>query len=458
MSQLVLGLVGCAIGIALMLADMWAQGLGIARAAIAGPQLLRNPDLMAVTTLALAPIQIDLGSSITPVKLWAPLALASAMFDSARTGNWRLPPPALLAGFGGFCLWGLVSETNAMTIAPEALLLAMGATLLQVYLLWRAAATPQGLKRVAMAYSVLIIAVAISVPIMGPVTNGEELGTRYAGLCGEPNWTGETAARVLPLTAALVLDRLSGTKLRLLGVVASASALYVQFASASRGGTLAMLLGMAAFVLAMADSLRSALRGLGAVVVVIAVLLLLAPTSYSYRVLGSFGFGEYSTVEYGDITSGRVALNSMGVEAFFESPWLGLGTSGWQQRNMSLTGMATAIHNGPLSALVSFGLPALVAYVACVVSALLAGFRALRKAGPYRIYVAAFMAHFASVMVSSQTLSDLIRNVVWVAPGLALAAAHVVDLYSSGAIAAEAHQAAEPSRPRLPLTLPTPYL
>ena len=80
MSQLVLGLVGCAIGIALMLADMWAQGLGIALAAIAGPQLLRNPDLMAVTTLALAPIQIDLGSSITPVKLWAPLALASAMF------------------------------------------------------------------------------------------------------------------------------------------------------------------------------------------------------------------------------------------------------------------------------------------------------------------------------------------------------------------------------------------
>lgn len=427
MTHLAIAFVSAAIGLALMLGDMWAQGLGVVLAGLVGPPLFRNPDWMAVTTLALAPVQIDLGGAITPVKLWAPLALASAMFASMRDGNWHIPPVTVVAPFVAFATWAMVGETASMTVEPGALLLVMVSTFVQLLMVWRAAARPGGLRQVAIGYSVLLIALAISIPIMPATASADTERIRSAGLCAEPNWTGETAARILPLSLALLLDRGNGRGLRLLGAVAVVSALYSQFAAASRGGTLAMVAAMVAFAFATANNARSVVRGLVLIAGLLAVLLYLAPDAFANRVLGSFGIGSYASEDHGDITSGRIALNAMALEAFAEAPWFGMGANGWYYRVVQLTGSPVAIHNGPLSGLVAFGLPAAAAWAIAQLAGILNFARVVRTVTSERIYLMAAFAHLVAVLVSSQSLPDIMRNLVWVAPALMVAGAYAVQ-------------------------------
>lgn len=424
MTDFVVGSLGLAIGLALMLADLWSQGIGVALAGLVGPRLLRNPSWMAVTTLALAPVQIDLGGGITPVKLWAPLALAASVLASSRDGKWYVPEAAAVAPFLFFSVWGLAGESASASADPLALTVMLGATLVQLFMVWRAASQPGGLRNIAIGYAILLIALAISIPMMPAIAGDEGQRIRSAGLCGEPNWTGETAARLLPIALALVLDRGNARWLRVLGVVAVAAAVYTQFAAASRGGTLAMIAGMAAFALASANSTRSVVRGLVLLVGLVAALYYLAPDSFASRVLGSFGIGAYANEDHGDITSGRLALNAMAIEAFADAPLFGLGANGWYLRAMQQTGFGVAIHNGPLSGLVAFGLPAVVAYGVAQILGVVHFIRGLPLQGAGRIYFLAAFAHLVAVLVSSQSLSDIIRNLVWVAPALLVAGAH----------------------------------
>ncbi|MBI5609856.1 MAG: O-antigen ligase family protein [Deltaproteobacteria bacterium] len=428
MTQLALAVVALAIGLALMLADMWAQGIGVALAGLVGPPLVRNPDVMAVTTLALAPVQVDLGGGITPLKVWAVLAMVSALFESLRTGEWRLPSSAVAAPFAVFALWVMVGETVSMTVEPGALMLVLVSTFVQLYMVWRAAAQPGGLRKVGIGYAVLLLALAASIPLMPASVMADTGSARSAGLCGEPNWAGETAARILPFAVALLIDRSNSRLLRILGAVAVVAALYCEFASASRGGTLAMVAGMAAFALATSDNPRSAIRGMALLSALAAALLYLAPEAFAYRVLGSFGLGTFADAEHGDITSGRLQLNSMAIEAFSDSPWFGLGANGWQFRNQYLTGTVVAIHNGPLSGLVAFGLPAAVAYALAQLLGLVQFVRTARAQSPDRIYRMAAFAHLVAVLVSSQSLPDIMRNLVWVAPALVVAGAHALKV------------------------------
>ncbi len=423
MNQLAIAMVATAIGLSLMLADLWAQGILVAVAGMVGPALFRRPDVMAITSLALAPVQIDLGGGITPVKFWAPLALAAAILESFRTGVWRLPSASVVVPFVFFAVWAMVGETMAMTIEPAILILTLTASFIQILMVWRAASRPGGLRRVAIGYTLVSLALALSIPLMHQSSSGDLAAARAAGFCAEPNWTGETAARILPFGLALFLDQTNAKLLRALGTLGVIAAVYSEFASASRGGTLAMVAATAAFGLATSNNVRSAMRGMLLLVALAATLFYFAPEAYAYRVLGSFGIGEFANEDHGDITSGRMALNSLAFETFSEAPMFGLGASGWQLRNLYLTGTVTAIHNGPLSGLVAFGIPAVAAYVIAQLVGIAQFVRNFRVQGPERIYLMAAFAHLVSVIVSSQSLTDIVRNLVWVAPALVVAGA-----------------------------------
>jgi O-antigen ligase len=258
------------------------------------------------------------------------------------------------------------------------------------------------------AAGIVLIAVAVFIEV-----GWERLGTgvvRARGPMHQPNLMAEEAARVLPFALALLLDRENRGMARVLGLLAVGGALYCQFAAASRGGSLGMVLGLVVFAVASGRSAASRFGNVLVIALSIGAFVIVSPRSYDQRVLGTVRADQVDD----DLTSERLSQLDFAKILIPDRPFFGWGSTGFPTMHAyRVSGRDTALHSSILSVVVAYGIPMLVLYVSIVLGGVIVGVRGIRRWTSRHLYGNAVLAAGAASFSASIAGTTLFRLPMW---------------------------------------------
>lgn len=239
---------------------------------------------------------------------------------------------------------------------------------------------------------------------------------RAVGPTGNPNSLASVATRGAPLCLALAADRHSRVSIRVLSVAGIVSCVWIAYAAASRGGSLALLAGFVAVATLLPRDNRRRILSLLAVSAMTLGLVTFAPTSFSERVVGTFT----SNAQSDEMLSGRTSDFYFGLELIQEAPLLGMGTRGVNMRRELRLGRSTAIHVAYVAAGASHGIPAALIFAAILLIGAILGIRAIRTwPGDYAVVVG-ITSSVIAVIVDEMASPELYRMNVLAWPLLAM--------------------------------------
>lgn len=225
---------------------------------------------------------------------------------------------------------------------------------------------PREYERVRRGMFTIVALFGVLVSRQGLVEEGTRLST--AGSL-DPNDLAAIMAAMAPLALASVL-RGSGRE-RLLGAVAGATLLYVIAQTGSRGGVVALAVGVLTLLAAM-DARRTSL-GLVAMLLGALAMWRLGPQTFRDRVASLTSLdSDYNTTT----EDGRLAIWGRGLGYLKDHPILGVGPNNMSQaeglrlEELGERGVWRAAHNAYLQAFVELGIPGGMVFFYMIILAL----------------------------------------------------------------------------------------
>lgn len=412
----VIAFLGVIVGCVLMLSNEWVAGAAVVVGSVGLPMVMRRAETMVYLVLVATTVSLEVAPGLTPVKFLGAVALFVIAFRRDVSAAWRLPPVGFSVAVVSYFGWALIAELLNVSERSTASFVTMVSTLLIILMLSTIIRRTSQIREVSVALAANLALVGGSVLAYVPWSSLNDASVRSGGIAAEANSLGEVVARLMPFATALLSDSRNPWHQRLFGGLAIGAGLLGMFVSSSRGGTIALVAGMITYSLVSSPSFRSFIGSVAGASAILASGVYFAPVSYTVRVLGAFGIGEYAGQIQGDVTSGRLELNNAALDFISDNPLFGVGHSGFVNIRASRLGVSTVVHNGPLSVMVAYGVPIIVPYIAANVLAIRAGVKALRRLLRYRHDLAACIASWAAAIVSSQSLTDLNRSAPWIAP------------------------------------------
>jgi O-antigen ligase len=201
--------------------------------------------------------------------------------------------------------------------------------------------------------------------------------------------------------------------------------------SFSQSSIAALLLGLVVLAAYRWDT-RATVYVTGALVAIVAVVVLLAPASLHFGLRGSGGSTS-------NATSGRTKLVSGGLELFADRPLYGYGSGSFETEykrhgNASSANATSASHTIPITVAAEQGILGVAVYVALLIAAFAVLFRGAGRSPP-RIAIAAC---FAALVLHTWAYADFLEDpITWtlLGIGVALARAHGGEEEGSGTCA-----------------------
>lgn len=238
---------------------------------------------------------------------------------------------------------------------------------------------------------------------------------RVAGLAGEPNLLGMHMGRMIPVAVALLLERGIAPWQRALAAGATVLGFLSVLVSASRTGTIAVVVGLIALAVLSARSVKHVLFSALLFTGIVLVSMYLTPASFQTRVLEPAGLarGEVLDVNRVEVSSGRLGQLPIAISMVEKSPWVGNGTGGFMAENASRhAGTATALHNAYLSVFVAYGIPAGLTFIFALSASIWLGVRHVRRS-PMPLVSAAITAGAIATVVGLSAYPESFRSWVW---------------------------------------------
>ena len=239
---------------------------------------------------------------------------------------------------------------------------------------------------------------------------------RVNSLFFDPNIYGRFLAIVMIAVTTVVLWTRSRREV-LIGAGVLAWLLAGLITSFSQSSIAALLLGMTVLAAYRWDT-RSAVYTAGALLAVVVVVVLAAPTSLHFGLKGSGGSTS-------NATSGRTKLISGGLELFADRPLWGYGSGSFETEyrrhgDASAASAVSASHTIPITVAAEQGIVGLAVYVALLIAAFATLFRGAGRSPP-RIALAAC---FAALVLHTWTYADFLEDpITWTLLGIGVALA-----------------------------------
>jgi O-antigen ligase len=222
-------------------------------------------------------------------------------------------------------------------------------------------------------------------------------------------------AATFPLAIAVLIDRNNNKWLRIIAVGALLGGVYAEFAAASRGGTVGLLVAVAVSGVLMTVPGRTRFTNLAVIGGFVAALVVFGPRSFQERVVASAG-PQAPTAMGGrriDVTSERAEHLQVALRMIPEHPWMGWGKEGFPEIRARHSGRRTPPHSVALAISVAYGIPAAIIYFGIIATAFVTGIRAVRRWRRGRNYGYAVVAALAAAVMSGLTTPEYFRLPTW---------------------------------------------
>lgn len=392
---------------------LWMLGLVVVIPA--GLWLVRRPTAMLSTVMVSQAWAADLsgGGVVTPFKLALILLMAVTGIHVWRRGYVNALPRGLSISLLCLAMLIFLSELNSPYGGSASTLFELGSTVALYVIIVQLIQRPADLRVIGIAVAVNLVLMGIYVMLevgWAPLTEGV---VRAGGPPGQPNTLADNVARQAPFALGLVFDRMHGRWTRLLGSLAVGSAVYCEFAAASRAGTVGFVVGLAVFGFFVVPTVRARILTLVGLSAVVALMVLAAPKSFDQRVIGSVRSDE-AIYKHTDVTSERLEHVQLAAKMIPNRPWLGYGRMGFTAvRQYQVGGRVQALHSSLFSILVAHGLPCAALYVGTILTGLGLGIRVLQRRWFRRHDIAALVAGSASGAVASTSSPELFSASLW---------------------------------------------
>ena len=231
--------------------------------------------------------------------------------------------------------------------------------------------------------------------------------TRALGPAGDPN-SSATMQLLLMFIALPWLTRLP-TTLRLIGrAMLGAATVYCIFATASRGATLAGVVGVAVFAMLLPRRLSISLRNLFVAGCLVALALAFAPSSFVLRIGNTVQSDEAGNTVVED--SHRGEINALALSMVETAPLFGQGSDVFLEVAAQKIGLTNVVHNAPLRVAVAYGIPIAFLYTLIFLLPMVRGIQLLRIHSEVpRDLTAALMSASVTAFAFIQTNPRLFR-------------------------------------------------
>ena len=388
---------------------------GMAVLVAAGPALIwlvRRPAyLLGAAYAANGWGTYNLGMALTPMKVTTSLLIAVTCLQMLTRRRIEPMPTKFFASMGLMFALVASSELNAVFGADASSLFEFGGTIVFVLLLGQQLHDNSVLRVFAIVATFNML--AFGAFVVNEVSwSAMMAGTvRAHGPCNQPNHLASIAALSLPFAIAVAVDRANNRLwLRGAGVLGVAAAVYVQYAAASRGGTLALLVAMATMAWLVTERLGTRVAGLLLVGALAVGFGSLAPNSFKNRVIETSSSAE----KLNENQSERFDHAGFALRMIPERPWIGYGRLGFSEaRAYETQGRRTALHSSIMSMAVAYGLPATLLFIGVVLASMWIGMKAVQRWQNNAVYGHGLIASVASVFMSSMSGTDLFRVSLW---------------------------------------------
>ncbi|MCO4760482.1 MAG: O-antigen ligase family protein [Myxococcales bacterium] len=237
---------------------------------------------------------------------------------------------------------------------------------------------------------------------------------RAGGIANQPNKSISLSMVWLFPTLFLIFDAGTARWQRWLAVSGAPAFVYVLFATASRGGSIAAIAGILTFTAAMIFTSKRLVPALAVVGVVTVFAINLAPESYTRRMTGTVQVDRDTgqAVKVKDSHRRELALESLSQIA--ERPVLGGGRAGVALLRGRDYGRVTVTHSTYLRTADSYGIPALLLLLYLYFRGQLAAIRTLRSTDPtLRLYGAGLVAGITAFAVNAIASSAVVQKEAW---------------------------------------------
>jgi O-antigen ligase len=239
---------------------------------------------------------------------------------------------------------------------------------------------------------------------------------RVNSLFFDPNIYGRFLAIVMVAVTTVVLWARHRREV-LIGAGVLAWLLAGLITSFSQSSIAALLLGMTVLAAYRWDA-RATLYVAGALLAIVVVVVIAAPSSLHFGLKGSGGSTS-------NATSGRTKLIDGGLELFADRPLWGYGSGSFETEykrhgNASAANAVSASHTIPITVAAEQGIIGLAVYVALLIAAVATLFRGAGRSPP-RI---ALLACFAALVLHTWTYADFLEDpITWTLLGIGVALA-----------------------------------
>ncbi len=405
------------------------SGGPMAIAAIAGVAVLvwatRRPVYLAGLTIVSDHFSFRfaniMGFIVTPVKIIYPIFALVVILNAVRERKIQPVPKTLFIGFLLLATLRFMSELLSPYGADLSWVQEFGSTVLLMIALSQVIRSPEDLYRVFIVQAIAMVAISLYVVNEVPwsamlIGRGD---VRAYGPTGQPNELASVAAAYFPIALILFYYKGGELSIRVMAAIAAAGALYCQFAAASRGGTVGLIVGLFVIVCIGTRSWSSRLAAVTAGSVALVMIIAVAPDSFERRVIAAVD-PSASSEQRSDPLSGRPELIKFGLKLLPERPWLGHGSAGFKyRRSFHEPGMHISLHSAPLRVAVASGIPAGLLYVALGIGALLAAWKSRQLLRNDYLLPSALVGSITASMIMSSASTEVFAPSQWAQISLA---------------------------------------
>lgn len=446
------------LGVLVQSADLGlpVAGLGIALIGIAW--LARRPAEFAGVVISAHFWSVLTIGVVTPYKALSVLLWLQMGIHMLVTRQVRSVPRRYIAAMAGMLAWVCLCEVLAQFGASLDAMGEFAGTVATVVVLTQVVNNQHDLRRLIVVQAVSLLLTGMYV--MAELSWSQMMAgvVRAGGPCAQPNGLGDYVAGTFPLAIAVAIDRENNKWVRLMAAAAVLGGIYAEFAAASRGGTISLLVGAAVAGILMTVPGRSRFTNLAVAGGFVAVLLVFGPRSFQERVVASVGTQKaVAGGRAADVTSERADHLRVALRMIPQHPLMGWGKEGFPEIRARQNGRRNPPHSVLLTISVAYGVPAAIVYFLIIIAGFVTGIRAIRRWRHGRNYGYAIVAALASAVSSALSGPEYFGLPTWHLASLLFILAHRAPQIAA-ADAAEDEPAATqdeaPEPPRAVTALP----
>lgn len=415
MAALLVVIVLAGFGIFVQSADLGLPVVGIGATLLAISWFLRRRIEFAAMVISAHFWSVLTIGVVTPYKAFSLVLWLQMALYIISTRHVRAMPRRYVATMGAMLAWVCLCEVLAPFGASMDAMSEFAGTVVTVFVLTQVIGDQFDLRRLMIVQVVSLLLTGIYVMVEVSWTQMMAGIIRAGGPCTQPNGLGDYVAATFPLAIAVLIDRNNNKWLRFIAAAALLGGVYAEFAAASRGGTVGLLVAVALSGVLMTVPGRTRFTNLAVIGGFVAALVAFGPRSFQERVVASAG-PQAPTVVGGrriDVTSERAEHLQVALRMIPEHPWMGWGKEGFPEIRARHNGRRTPPHSVALAISVAYGVPAAIIYFGIIATAFVTGIRAVRRWRRGKNYGYAVVAALAAAVMSGLSTPEYFRLPTW---------------------------------------------